>query len=51
MEELHQSSLPPLIKHTKTDMSRPGIEPQPPASQTDTKERSRMLINLSILSR
>ncbi len=35
-----QSSLRPLIKHLETDMSRPGIEPQPSASQAATPSKS-----------
>jgi hypothetical protein len=46
IEELDQSSLHPLIKYPKTDMSRPRIEPGVPS----TKElASHIYINLNIL--
>jgi hypothetical protein len=35
-EELDQDHLHPLREHTETNMSRPGIEPGPPASQAST---------------
>jgi hypothetical protein len=40
MEELDQSSLHPLIKHPKTDTSRPGIEPQPHSTKEQANLKS-----------
>ncbi len=40
MEKLYQGSFNPSIKHLETNMSRPGIESQPPASHADILPKS-----------
>ncbi len=43
MENLDQSSLPPLIKNPETEMSQQGIEPRPPAYWVGTLPKSYLL--------
>jgi hypothetical protein len=40
MERLDQGHLHPLLEHPETNMSRPGNEPGPPASQARTLAKS-----------
>ncbi len=41
MERLDQGHLHPLLGHPETNMTKPGIEPEPPTSQASTPAKKR----------